>query len=69
MTPEIKAAYDKFTQAGRELFLVLNITPAEKEQAALELADEKAQDFVDDDIFLAGYVYDSRECCEDADGI
>lgn len=64
MTPDLKAAHDKFTQAGRELFLALNITAEERGQATMQLVGENIQDWVDDDIFLASYIFDQRECDE-----
>lgn len=61
ITEEQKAAYDAYTEAGRKLFELLNITDDERKQARLDLQEEDIGDWLDDDIFLAEYVYSARE--------
>jgi hypothetical protein len=67
ITPEQKKAYEKFMEAGRELYLVLGISAREKDIAYEELKGEDVTDWVDDDIFLASYIYQEREVTESLD--
>lgn len=67
ITPEQKKAYEKFEQAGRELFLAMKIDPLYRDIARELLRDEDIQDWIDDDIFVAALMYQELQAKEEED--